>query len=118
MHHFSAFSCLGGFRHGILGLFTRGAPQAQVHCRYGNYEFFGDGDLKEDGVRKFFGTHVCNRLCRKMKLRPVSEYDFIPPKAVVQFPGVSEAFLRTLTAETLKTVRAKYGLAEPWHRSS
>ena len=63
-------------------------------------------------------THVCNRLCRKMKLRPVSEYDFIPPKAVVQFPGVSEAFLRTLTAETLKTVRAKYGLAEPWHRSS
>lgn len=84
----------------------------QVHCRYGNYESFGDGDLKEDGVRKFFGTHVCNRLCRKMKLRPVSEYDFIPPKAVVQFPGVSEAFLRTLTAETLKTVRAKYGLAE------
>eukprot|EP00435_Cladocopium_sp_Y103_P023658 s290_g5.t1 len=84
----------------------------QVHCRYGNYESFGDGDLKEEGVRKFFSTHVCNHLCRRMKLRPVSEYDFIPPKAVVQFPGVSEGFLRKLTAETLKTVRAKYGLAE------
>ena len=120
MHLSSAFSCLAGLHHSFflfkLYVFTSGCPQAQVHCRYGNYESFGDGDHKEDGVRKFFSTHVCNRLCRKMKLRPVSEYDFIPPKAVVQFPGISEGFLRKLTAETLKTVRAKYGLADPWHK--
>ena len=84
----------------------------QVHCRYGNYESFGDGDLKEEGIKKFFATHVCNSLCKKMNLRPVSEYDFIPPKAVVQFPGISEVFLKELT-HTLKAVRSRYGLAEP-----
>ena len=87
----------------------------EVHCRYGNYESFGEGDLKEAGVKKFFATHVCNHLCKKMKLRPVSEYDFIPPKATVHFPGISDAFLKQLTAQTLKTVRTKYGLAESWH---
>ena len=51
------------------------SDECEVHCRYGNYESFGDGDLKEEGVKRFFLSHRCNHICKKLKLRPqVDQY--------------------------------------------
>ncbi|CAJ1379767.1 unnamed protein product [Effrenium voratum] len=84
----------------------------QVHCRYGNYEYFGEGDWKEAGVKKFFSSHRCNHFCKRLKLRPISEYEFLPPRAIVAFPGISADFLHELTRRTLQRVRKQFRLAE------
>lgn len=84
----------------------------QVHCRYGNYESFGEGDLKAEGVKKFFQTHSCNGICKKLNLRQLCEYNEVPPRAVVTFPGLSTDFLRELTKGTLQRVRKQFGLTE------
>ena len=84
----------------------------QVHCRSGNYESFGAGDLKEEGVKAFFQTHICGDLCREMKLRTVSEYGFIPPTAVVPLQVLPEGCYKLLNAQVFRT---KHRLAEPWH---
>eukprot|EP00435_Cladocopium_sp_Y103_P005660 s205_g1.t2 len=81
----------------------------QVHCRSGNYKSFGAGDLKEEGVKAFFQTHICGDLCRELKLRTVSEYGFIPPTAVVPLPVLPEGCYKLLNAQMLRT---KHRLAE------
>lgn len=86
----------------------------QVHDRYGNFPSFGDGDLKQQGIEKFFESHRCNHWCRAMGLKSVSHYHWIAPREVVKFPGVSARFLEQLTEETLKKVRARHKLAELW----
>lgn len=85
-----------------------------MHCRYGNYESFGEGDLKAEGVKKFFQTHSCNGICKKLNLRQLCEYNEVPPRAVVTFPGLSTDFLRELTKGTLQRVRKQFGLTEAW----
>ena len=94
-------------------LWTLKAPgNVQVHSRHKNFPSFGDGDLGEAGIRKFFSTHRCNRICKDSKLRRVSDYDFLPPREIVRFPGCSDDFLHELTITTLKKMRKKFNLAE------
>ena len=98
------------------GLQVLSRVSSQVHNHYGNYESFGDGDMKEEGIKKFFESHKCNHWCRAMELKSVSHHEWIPPREVLKFPGISVAFLKELTDKTLKKVRSRYHLAEPWRR--
>jgi len=57
----------------------------QVHSR-GTYERFGHGDLGDRGIRAFFSKHVCNDVCRKLKLR--QENHLCEPTHIHPMPGV------------------------------
>lgn len=95
----------------------------QVHCRGGSFESFGKGDHQEEGIKRFFQTHVCNHWCRQMKLRRVSEYGFIPPTAMVTLPGPPEDFCQLPAAQALcakhrltEVVFTKEGEVKLWGR--
>ena len=49
-----------------LGGFLLTDPQ--LHSKDGRY---GSGDLKQDGINKFFASHVCGDVCRRLGLKPV-----------------------------------------------
>eukprot|EP00439_Symbiodinium_sp_Y106_P084080 s983_g24.t2 len=84
----------------------------QVHSRHNNFPSFGDGDLKEAGIRKFFATHRCSRICEVLKLKRASDYDFLPPRVTLTIPGLSHEFWKQFSTRTLQRVRRQFGLAD------
>ncbi|CAE7856664.1 mhkC [Symbiodinium microadriaticum] len=84
----------------------------QVHSRHNNFPSFGEGDLKEAGIRKFFATHRCSRICEALKLKRASDYDFLPPRITLTIPGLSHEFWKELSTRTLQKVRRQFRLAD------
>lgn len=84
----------------------------QVHSRHNNFPSFGEGDLKEAGIRKSFATHRCSRICEALKLKRASDYDFLPPRITLTIPGLSHEFWKELSTRTLQKVRRQFRLAD------